>query len=142
MVDHSPVKKKKDPFAEFEKMIKKKYHVSDDMYQNMSYYERNKQLKGLLEKNTILIFPKYGLTQLDGMPNFGVIYTDLKDMKETTNKTPREQKLILKQKTDTGLKKPDVSDSEEEDEEKTGGATFDPKMFKGNSELYKHITDY
>ena len=42
------VPKKRNPFHEFDQMIKDKYQISDDMYLKMSYKERNKRLKEML----------------------------------------------------------------------------------------------
>lgn len=78
------ISKKRNPFEEFDQMIKDKYKITDDMYLKMSFKDRNKRLKEMLDKETILIFPNEDLSQVDGMPNFGVIYTDLREMiKET-----------------------------------------------------------
>ena len=49
-------------------------------------------------------------------------------------------KPSLKQKTDTGLKKKDTEESDDDGKKKKGGSTFDPKNFKGNTDLYKHMT--
>lgn len=76
------------------------------------------------------------------MPNFGIIYTDLKSvMKEKAKDLKSITKISLKKKTDTGLKKNDEDQSDEEQKTKAG-ATFDPKTFNGNSDIYKHTTDF
>lgn len=77
---HTPIMKKRNPFEEFDQMIKEKYGIADEMYAHMSYKERNRRLREMLEKETILIFPNKGLSQIDGMPNFGIIYSDLRNM--------------------------------------------------------------
>ena len=109
----------------------------------MSYRERNRKLREMLEDNTILIFPNKGLTLKDGMPNFGVIYTDLKDyvkQDEQDKKKKMNKKIILKPKTDTGLIKNENSDSDDDDNKKKG-STFDPSNFKNNIEVYKRMTE-
>ena len=63
-------------YEEFNQMIRAKYNLSDDMYSKMSHEERNKHLKAMLDNQTILIFPKEGLQQSDGMPNLCIILTD------------------------------------------------------------------
>ena len=80
MVNHEPVKKKLPPFYEFDKMVKEKYGISDDMYLKMSHESRNQKLKELLEKETIIIFPKNDERPADGISNFAIILTDLKEM--------------------------------------------------------------
>lgn len=64
-------------------MVKNKYGIDDEMYLKMSYHERNEKLKEMLSNDTVLIFPNDGLTQVDGMPNFGILLTDLKDSMNT-----------------------------------------------------------
>ena len=61
-------------------MVKQKYGITDDMYLKMPNEERNKKLRELLEKETIIIFPKTDEKPTDGMPNFAIIFTDLKEM--------------------------------------------------------------
>lgn len=112
------------------------------MYSKMSYQDRNAHLKAMLKDQTILIFPQEGLQQIDGMPNLGIIMTDLRNaMTKKSNKVKSSTRVQFKQKTDTGIKKKD-SHYEDEDNKTNATATFDPKTFKGSSDLYKHMTEY
>lgn len=97
---HEPVKKKLPPFYEFDQMVKEKYGISDDMYQKMTNEERNNKLKELLAKETIIIFPKEDEKSSDGMPNFAIIFTDLKEM--AVEKDKKQAKKVTKAKTDVG----------------------------------------
>ena len=123
-------------------MIGKKYEVSDDMYTDMSYKDRNKRLKKMLNDQTVLIFPSSGVQQVDGMPNFGIVHADLKNVVKGAQKQKKDQtKKILKPRTDTNLKKKNGDDSDD-DKKAKGGASIDPKSFRGNTDLYKHTTDF
>lgn len=62
-------------------------------------------------------------------------------MTEQDKQVKNVTKLQMKQRTDTGLKKKEYEDSDEEKKTKAG-ATFDPKNFRGNTDLYKHMTDF
>lgn len=42
---HKATFKKKRPFARFDSMVKEKYEISDNMFENMSRQERNQKLK-------------------------------------------------------------------------------------------------
>ena len=129
-------------YEEFNQMIRAKYNLSDDMYSKMSHEERNKHLKAMLDNQTILIFPKEGLQQIDGMPNLGIILTDLRSvMTKKSKQVKNVTKVQLKPKTDTGIKKKDNQD-DDDDKKTNAGATFDPKNFKGNTDLYKRMTEY
>ena len=77
---HDPPKKKVAPFHEFDKMVREKYGISEDMYNKMSNDQRNEHLRAMLEKETIVIFPTKADKSIDGMPNFAIIFTDLKEM--------------------------------------------------------------
>ena len=111
-MSHEPVKKKLPPFYEFDKMVKEKYNLSDDMYQNMSNQERNQKLKELLSKETIVIFPKNNEIPTDGMPNFAIIFTDLKEMATDKDKQQKGKKTT-KAKTDVGSVKRKKGDGDE-----------------------------
>ena len=71
-------------------MVREKYGLSEDMYSKMSYEERNERLRAMLEKETIVIFPTKSDKSIDGLPNFAIIYTDLKEM--TTEKSKKHTK--------------------------------------------------
>lgn len=45
----SASKKKRNLFEEFNQMIRHKYQISDDMYNQMSYKDRNQRLKKMLD---------------------------------------------------------------------------------------------
>ena len=98
----------------------------------------------MLDKETVLIFPSQSVTQVDGLPNFGILFTDLKDaMNPKTVSLAKKAKKSLKPKTDTGLKHNE--DSDEDDDGVGGGGggqTFDPKHFRGARELYNHLTNF
>jgi len=48
---------KRNHFDEFDQMIRDKYETKDDKFESMSYADRNKELKKMLEKENIIIFP-------------------------------------------------------------------------------------
>lgn len=72
------------------------------------------------------------------MPNFAIIFTDLKEMATDKNKKPI--KVSTKAKTDVGAIK--RKKQEEEKENKTKGSSFDVKHFKGNSHIFQHMTEF
>lgn len=78
------------------------------------------------------------------MPNFSIIYTDLRNMIEEKTKLTREHCQATQQKyrIDTGLKKNEDNDSDEDGKKQKAGATIDPKNITGNCQLYKHTTEF
>ena len=91
---HKATFKKKKPFAQFDKMIKEKYEISDNMFENMSRQERNQKLKILMENENIVIFSDS--MQTDGMPQFSIIYDNLKDIGKENDEELKKLKMAAK----------------------------------------------
>ena len=103
------------------------------MYDGLSNKARNKELKKMLANETIVLFPDRGIESKDGMPNLSIVCTNLKNIDEKTQS--KKDKIITKGTVDCGLSK-----KGDDDDKKTG--SFDPKNFKNNSDLYRHISEY
>jgi len=91
----------------------------------------------MLDKETIIIFPEKGIEARDGMPNFNIIFTNLKKMNEDQKVVGKRDKVANKQKADYGL-----PERKKDDEESKKAGSFDPKNFKNNADLYKHMTEF
>ena len=67
-------------------MIKEKYGIAEDMYELMPREERNLHLRHMLECDNIIIFPDEKNEPRDGIPQFTIIYNDLKEIKNEIEK--------------------------------------------------------
>lgn len=53
-------------------MIRDKYKTNRKMYDRMTTQERNKNLKEMLEKNRVIVFPD-GIECADGIPELKIL---------------------------------------------------------------------
>lgn len=126
---------KNDKYAEFEEMVREKYHLMEDDFVNMSANKRERKLREMLESNPIIVFPDKGLVPVTGLPFFSIIEDNLKDI---TSDSMRSKKTAIPKKPpiDTGAVKKKPQDQEESG---TSGATFDLGGIKGNANFFQHI---
>ena len=101
----------------------------------MTRTKRNKDLKTMLQKETVVVFPDKFHHTLDGLPLFSIMMHDLKDLINDAPKVIKEKvKIPNKPKLDMGrvkLKRKDFGEAFK--------MTIDPKMFKGNVDLHQHM---
>lgn len=108
-------------------------------FEKMSPEERNSHLKTLISPNKVIVFADDGKTTVDGLPNFSILFGDLKEIfsdKKADQKSVRQAKIIRKPKLDMGL--PSITKKDEE-EQYGQSASQDPKRFKGNIDLQQHL---
>ena len=108
-------------------------------YAHMPPEERNSHLKKLLSPNKVIVFADENKTTVDGLPNFSILFGDLKEIfsnKKAEKQSVRETRIFRKAKLDMGL--PNIKQKDEE--EQYGQSTSqDPKRFKGNIDLQQHL---
>lgn len=69
------------------------------------------------------------------MPNFQILYKDIKDFEQKDDK--KKEKIKTKEVCDFGL----PPQKEGEEKQAKAGTTFDPKNFKGNAQLFIHLNE-
>ena len=119
-------------------MIIEKYGIKENQFEEMTRKERNKYLMQMMEsQNNIVIFPKVGQS-LDGLPHLSFVYDNLKEAVKVDEKpVDIQKKYSRKPKVDMGIPKPQAG----QENQARAGATFDPKLFKGNVMLFKHLNE-
>ena len=139
--DHGHAKKKnqkESPFVMFDKLIKEKYNLQDNQFEEMSRKERNKIMVKMMEsQNNMVVFPNVG-QPVDGLPHLSFVYDNLKDIvKDEKKPVDLKEKYSRNPIVDMGIPKPE----EGAENQARAGATFDPKQFKGNVMLFKHLNE-
>ena len=85
----------------------------------------------------MVIFPSVS-QPLDGLPHLSFVYENLRDVVKPEEKPlDIQKKYSRKPRVDMGIPKPQAG----QENQARAGTTFDPKLFKGNVMLFKHLNE-
>jgi hypothetical protein len=65
----------------FDRLIREKYNIQDNQFENMPRKNRNALLRAMLETySNMIIFPHPKMQSEDGLPHLSFVYDNLKDI--------------------------------------------------------------
>lgn len=107
----------------------------------MDPIERNANLKKIIGNNDVVVWNDAHFNYCDGLPAFSILFNDLKAIFKENSSVLEER---IKNKT-LKTRKPKVDMGRTFNnvpaDEKQLSSNFDPKLIKGNTELYQHIIE-
>ncbi|CDW86812.1 UNKNOWN [Stylonychia lemnae] len=123
---------------DFEELIRTKYNIDNDAFMKMGYKERNQKLYEMLKQYQICVIPE--VENIDNLPFFSIIETSLKDM--TKKSKLRRQETDLRNSPERRKSKPiQQGNSPSKKAKHRQTSLLDPKNFKGNVELFRHLNE-
>ena len=130
--------RKQGTFKMFDKLVKEKYQLLDNQFEEMPRKNRNALLKDMLETySNMIIFPSNKLQAEDGLPHFSFVLENLKEIIKEERVIDFDSKYQRKPRVDMGIPPPKAG----QEQSARAGSTFDPKQFKGNADLQKYINE-
>ena len=87
--------------------------------------------------SNMIIFPNPKMASEDGLPHLSFVYDNLKDIIKEEQVIDNEAKYLRKPRVDMGIPPPKKG----QENQARAGATFDPKHFKGNAELFSYLNE-
>ena len=125
----------------FDQMIKSKHHTQKKDFEKMPRHIRNERLKRMLANDRVVLFPEESVAARDGLPFVAIMENNLRaaaegDQTKECQKKERNR-FSRKPRADMGLPPPQGG----EEKSARAGATFDPKNFRGNAMLFRHLNE-